>query len=122
MQMHRTSQMYRKPDWSPLFVPTALYIRPPPNYIHRWSVGPQKSVTHRSTSIAQRGTPEADILVRTERDRPAFHTNGRVTTTKGKIIKVPVVRTRVAYITYFNIPFAFSVCSAYNDGQLILVL
>jgi len=68
-----------------LFVPTILYIRPPPNrpnYTHGWSVqGPQKLVAHRSMSvtqrgmpIARRGTPEADILVQTERDRPAFHT------------------------------------------------
>jgi len=62
------------------FRPTIFPVRP--NYIHGWSVqGPQKLVAHRSMSVARhgmpnarRGTPEADILVQTERDRPAFHT------------------------------------------------
>ena len=67
------------------FRPTIFPVRP--NYIHGWSVqGPQKLVAHRSMSVARhgmpnarRGTPEADILVQTERDRPAFHIIATVT-------------------------------------------
>ena len=62
------------------FRPTIFLVHP--NYIHRWSVqGPQKLVAHHSMSVAQRGMPiaqhgmpEADILVQTKHDCPAFHT------------------------------------------------